>query len=165
MPEQPDALGPKTEEASLGEPIRVFRARLATSILIGVCSIITILLGVGCFFTDFATIGIYPVILGILVVGIAYLLQRRQCLVCPGGVINNRLGNRQWCRWEEIAEIVDQRVTRGIVSSRLCVLVRKKGPGMVMADLGISDFAALVDLLREQATVHNIPWKEEQIKK
>ncbi len=134
-------------------------------VLIGVCGVITILLGVGCFFTGNPTIGIYPVILGIVVLGLAYMLQRQKCLVYSGGVMTIRFGNRQWCRWEEIAEIVDQRVTQGIVSSRLCVLVRKNGAGLVVADLGISDFGELVDLLREQATARNIPWKEEQIKK
>ena len=133
--------------------------------MIGTCGVIIICLGIGCFFTGFASLGVYPVILGILVVGIAYIAQKQRCLVCPGGVIYIRFGNRQLCQWEEIVEIVDRRVTQGIVSSRFCVLSRKKGPGLIVADLGIGDFGELIGLLREQAAVHAISWKEERIKK
>jgi hypothetical protein len=162
MPEQQE--GPKPEETSLGEPIRVFSAKILTRVLIGFCGLVVILVGVSLFFTGSGTLGVYPMVLGLMVMALAFLIPKQQYLVCPGGIVVIRSGNQVCCRWEDLAEIIDQRVTHGMVSGRLCVLVRKTGSKISFSDTGITDFGAMIALLREQANAHSIPWKEEHLK-
>jgi hypothetical protein len=162
MPEPQE--GAKPEETSLGEPIRVFRAGMLTRVLIGFCGLVVILVGVALIFAGTGQIGAYPVALGLMIVALAVLIPKQQYLVCPGGIVVIRSGKKQLFRWEDIAEIIDQRVTHGMVSGRVCVLVRKTGSKISFSDTGISDFGAMIALLREQAKAHSIPWKEEHLK-
>jgi hypothetical protein len=157
---------PDQEEPSLGEPIRAFRVKMAMRVLIGFCGLVLILLGVGWIVLLQGGYGTaFPIVLGVFVVGLAFVLPKQEYLVCPGGVMVIRGGNKKWCRCEEITEIIDQRVKHGIVSGRVCVLVRKSGANLSFSDTGISDFGAMIALLREQAAAHSIPWREEKITK
>jgi hypothetical protein len=151
------------EDTSFGEPIRKFRVKLRTRLLIGFCGLVMILLGATLLFTGSVKTGAYPIVLGFVVVALAFLLPRLEYLICPGGIVVIRSGNKTWCRWEDFAEIIHQRIKHGIVSGRMCVLVRKTGTKMSIADTGIGDFGTMIALLREQATARGIPWKEEQI--
>jgi hypothetical protein len=139
---------------------------LLTRAVVAVCGAVLILLGVCCFLAGFtAGVALLPILLGLCVLGLAYFLGKQSCLVCAGGVVSIRFGHRQSCRWEEVSEVVDQRVKHGVVSARVCALVRKNGKRLVLLDTGIGDFGALLSLLREQATSRGIPWREERVVK
>jgi hypothetical protein len=169
MEERPEAdpppepsKGGTSEEQALGDPIRVFRSKWTTRASTVVSGIVVLLCGVYVISLGFLDWGVGVLLFGIIVLGLAYLLGQSKYLLCPGGMIAVRLGHTQQCRWEDVGEIVDTRMTQGMVSSRRCALVKKNGSRMEMMDFGIDDFAALVALLRQQAELHRIPWKEER---
>jgi hypothetical protein len=172
MAEQDDGKAPDPalslgeKEPALGEPIRVFRAKLMTRVIVAVCGIVLVAGGVVCLILGFtAGVVTLPVFLGICVLGLAYLMGQQSCLVFADGVVNVRLGQRQWCRWVDISEIVDTRTTQGVVSSRVCTLRKKDGSRLEVRDLGIDDFGALLALFREQAAARGISWREERVAK
>jgi len=152
-------------EPELGDPIRLFRPSPGAVILLAICGIVVILMGVGLFIAGWWSFGVVPIVLGIVVLFLGFVLTRQRLLVCPGGVIHIRYGRRLWCRWEDMAEIRDTRVKSGIVSSRICTIAKKDGTRMWLQDTGIGDFGELIRLLREQGESRGIPVKEEQVTK
>jgi hypothetical protein len=162
-PTDPSSTAEATGTApSLGDPVRLFRMKLATRLLVGLCGVIIILMGVGLLLRS-ASLGTWPLVLGIAVVALAFVIGRQRYLVCRGGIVINRLGNEQVCYWTEVTTIKDVRVTHGLVSARMCTLIKKDGAGVTLSDTGIGDFSALMKLLKEIASVHNISWKEEHV--
>jgi hypothetical protein len=159
------------EDGSLGDPIRVFRAHLATRAIVAVCGIIMAGAGVFLIVRDFSdgvfihSIGWIPLPVGLGALALAYFMGKSSYLVCTGGVKKLRMGRLQQCRWDEASEIVDMHIKKGVVSSRHCALVKKNGSRMELPDLGIVDFATMVDLIRQQAASRGIPWMEEHVAK
>ncbi len=148
---------------ALGDPIRVFRAKLTTRLVVAACGLV--LLGGGVWLLiAMGPLGPGPWVLpfSIIVFGLAYLMGKSSYLICPGGVVQVRFGYRKPCRWDELSEIIDVQIKQGVVSSRRCDLVKKNGSRMELTNLGIDDFAGMIDLIRQQAQSRGIPWKEEQ---
>ena len=98
------------------------------------------------------------------VLALAHVLVKSSYLVCPDGIIQVRFGRRRICRWDDVSEIVDRRIKQGPVSSRLCVLMRKRGEPIELSDLA-GDFGEMIALVRQQAVSRGIPWKEECVDK
>ncbi len=161
--------GSPEEDGSLGEPIRVFRARLATRAVVAVCGIIILGAGVCLFVRDFSdgiiihSVGWILLPVGLCALALAYFMGKSSYLVCTGGVMKLRMGRLQQCRWDEASEIVDMHIKKGMVSSRHCALVKKNGSRMELPDLGIVDFPTMIDLIRQQAASHGIRWMEEHV--
>jgi len=149
------------DENPLGEPIRVFRAKLVTRIALIVSGAV-ILMGGIYLLIEWSTIATLPLLLGLMAMVLGYFMGKSMILVCPRGVINVRWGVRQMCRWEDIGQIVDTKIKQGLVTSRRCALVKKNGGRMELHDLGLDDFAGLTSLLRQQAELRGIEWKEER---
>ena len=163
-PETSSAPEPTGAVQSLGEPIRLFRVKLATRLLVGFCGVIIIAMGVGLLLRS-VSLGTWPLVLGIAVFTLAFVIGRQRYLVCKGGIVINRMGNEQVCYWTEVTTIKDVRVTHGLVSSRMCTLKKKDGSGVTLSDTGIGEFPALMKLLKKIASDHNITWKEEHVSK
>ncbi len=169
MQERPDsnsdkaATGGSQVDNMLGDPIRVFRAKLTTRLVVAACGIVIFAGGVWLLIA-MGPWGPGPWLLpfSIVVFGLAYFMGKSSYLICPGGVIQVRFGYRKHCRWDEISEIIDVQIKQGLVSSRRCDLVKKNGSPMALTKLGIDDFAGMMDLIRRQGQSHGIPWKEEQ---
>ena len=150
--------------ASLGEPIRVFRAKLVTRAVVAVCGAIMVLGGIFLLVGNYGWyIQTFPLVLGICVLGLAYVMGKSSYLICPDGVIRVRMGYQQQCRWDDVREIIDRHIKRGLVSSRLCELVKKNGFRLELTDLGTDDFPGMLGLIRQQAQSRGIPWREEQV--
>jgi hypothetical protein len=149
-----------------GDAIRVFRAKVTTRLVVVACGIV--LLGAGVWLLiEMSAWGPGPwlLTLGIVVLWLAYLMGRSSYLVYRDRVVKKRLGHEQICWWNEVSEVLDLRVKQGIVSSRTCVLVKTAGTRFELQDLGINAFAAMLDLLRQQAASRGIPWREERVVK
>jgi hypothetical protein len=150
-------------ESALGDPIRVFRAKLATRLVVAVCGLV-MLAGAIWLLISMGPLGPGAWVLpfSIAVFGLAYFMGKSSYLVCTGGIIQVRFGYRRHCRWDDVSEIIDVQIKQGMISSRRCDLVRKNNSRLELTNLGIDDFAALIDLIRQQAQLRGIPWKEEQ---
>jgi hypothetical protein len=62
------------------------------------------LLAVG--IVDFA---FYPFVIGICALASAYFMGKSMYVICSGGMVKLQWGTRQERRWEDVAEIVDQK--------------------------------------------------------
>jgi hypothetical protein len=162
---QSPASGDHVDEKLLGDPIRVFRAKLVTRAAVAVSGIVMVAGGIYLFVGQGSDIGTIPLLVGICALALAYFMGKSKYLIGPDGVIKDRWGHRQMCRWDEVSEIRDRHVTQGLVTSRMCILVMKNGARMDLPDLGIGDFAKMHALIRQQAESHGLPWKEERIAK
>ena len=148
------------DDKSFGEPMRVFRAKLITRVAVAASGAIILVFGISLLIAGLdITLAMYPLLLGLGALALGYLMGKSMYLVCPGGIIKVRWGASQQCRWEDVNEIVDLQTKQGLVTSRLCALVKKNGSRMELPDLGIDDFGVLVDLLRRQAESRGIKWR------
>ena len=153
------------DESALGHPIGIFRAKLTTCLLIAVSGLVMLGGGVWLVIKEGAPeSGAWVFTFSLVVLALAYVLGKSSYLVCPGGIIQVRFGRRRVCRWDEVSEIVDRRIKQRLVSSRLCVLVRKYGEPIELSDL-VGDFGAMMALVRQQAESRGIPSKEECVDK
>ena len=150
-----------------GDAIRVFRSKGIIRFGIAISGIIIFCVGVfllyeirGARFNP----GIWVITLALLVLGLSYLLGRMKYTVDSEGIGQVLLSGQKFCRWDQIAEIVDRRTKQGTVSSRSCVLLQKNGAQMEIGDLAI-DYQAITALIRQRAESRGIPWKEEKIVK
>ena len=143
-------------------PIGVFRARMTTRLMVAACGVVLLAGGIWLLIEMGAT-GPGPWVLpfSVVVLGLAYFMGRSSYLIYPGGIVRVRFGYRLRCRWEELSEIRDVQIKQGLVSSRRCDLVKKNGSRIELTNLGISEFAAMIDLIRQQAQSQGIPWKED----
>ena len=149
-------------EGDLGKPIRVFRAKLTTCIVVAVCGLVLLCGGAWLTFEMEAVgPGPYVVTLGVFVLGIAFLLARTSYTVCQEGIIVERFGFRRNCRWTDVVEIVDRHTKQGLVTSRSCVLRGKAGQ-MELHGLG-NDFDGMMALVRAEAQRRQIPIREEHV--
>ncbi len=153
------------DKSTLGDPIRTFRAKLTTRVLIALSGLVLLSGGIWLVIKDGAPEpGAWVVTFSLAVLALAYVLGKSSYLVCPGGVIQVRFGRRRVCRWDDVSEIVDRRITQRLVTSRHCVLVKRRGDRIELSDL-VSDFGAMIALVRQQAESRGIPWKEECVDK
>ena len=96
---------------------------------------------------------------------LAALLGKHRLLVCPGGVVRRRYGFRGWreesCRWDEAGEVVSTRTRAGLTTSRYVSVVRRDGARIVVTDLQVAEYDALLAVLRPVAESHGVRWTEE----
>lgn len=154
-------------EHPLGQPIRAFKAGGGARVVAALAGIVLALLGAFLIVRDWSdgivsSIGWITVPPGLFAIALAFFLGQSSYLVCPDGVIRVRSGRRVLCRWSDVAEIIDLKFEQGMVAARRCVLVLKNGARLEIPDIGMADFPALLDLIRQQSAPHGVPWKEEQ---
>jgi hypothetical protein len=174
MTEQPEAMDTAArsdtalDEIALGTPIVSFDRGLRKRIIVGACG--AALIGVGIcsalFFHD-GRLG-RLVVVGMIVLFLAYFfIGRLRLYICPGGVIA-RFGNgrAQVCSWEEVSEIACETTDAFFkAGSRSCSLVKRDGSSINVTDLSLAQYDFFLDALRRMSAPFGIPWNEKIIKR